>query len=138
MFKTNMAAVLVLASALVAPATSFADSHAHARSCILQGHRVSSVRSYDAATVGLGHATVTKHLGAQLYVPAGPGLTAEWLRVELGRELAQMRANGMKDCPLGDIHAEVDSAGAGFSVKLTARDPAKAADLLMHAQMLFQ
>jgi hypothetical protein len=138
MFKHIIVATLVFAYAALAPAASFADSRADSR-CSLQRHHVTAIKPYDVqSSVGLGHVSSKKRLGAELLVQAEPGLTAEWLRLELSREIAHMQQVPMKGCPLEGVRIQVDSAGAGFSVKLIARDPGRASEVLQHARALVQ
>ncbi len=44
----------------------------------------------------------------------------------------------MKDCALSanDVRVEIDSAGAGFSVRLIARDANRAEEVLRRARLL--
>jgi hypothetical protein len=128
-------AVLVLSASLLVPAASFANSGEHSDTCLLQGHRVTSVKPYETKRIeGPGHVAASKPAGAELYVRAEAGLTAEWLRLQLSREVADMH---MKNCPLEDVTIRVDSAGPGFSVKLIARDPQHASEVLKQARVLF-
>lgn len=105
--------------------------------CIFREHHVSAVRPYKVDE-HIGRATIERLRGAELYVPAEPGLTAEWLRLTLQRHLSQMSATGMADCPLDlkDIHVRVDSAGPGFWVTIAANDTGQAQEVLRRAQRL--
>jgi hypothetical protein len=137
MFYKKILAAVVLAASTLAPAASFAGQ-AEGAPCILASHHVSSVQPYKVQQrVGRG---VTTHLaGAQLFVQAEPGLTAEWLELELTRHIASMRATpGMKDCALDvdDVRVKVDSAGPGFSVKIIAEDPRHAEEVLRRARLV--
>lgn len=106
--------------------------------CVLHQHRVTSVAPYNVPeAIGRG-ATVQRLRGAELFVRAEPGLTVEWLRLELSRHVVAMSQSGMENCPLNarDVRIQVDSAGAGFSVKLIARDADKAQQILNSARHL--
>ncbi|MES1205995.1 MAG: hypothetical protein ABUS79_08655, partial [Pseudomonadota bacterium] len=63
--------------------------------------------------------------GADLHVPAQPGLTGEWLQ----RSIEQSIASG--DCDLGvrNVTVTVLSAGDGFDVQLTTPDEKAASEL---------
>lgn len=137
MLKRTILATLIVAGAALAPAASFADNSG--APCILREHRVTAVKPYSVEQQ-LGHTTVNKAVGAELYVPAEPGLTAEWLRLELSRHIAQMRGTSMTDCPfdLSDVKVEVDSAGPGFTVKLITQDSHKAPEVLRRARLMAQ
>jgi hypothetical protein len=124
---------------MLAPTVSFAREGSPPRaSCEFQKHHVAAVTPSRVEESRLG-TSVTRLGGADLYVRAEPGLTAEWLRLEIAQHLARMRAPGsMKDCALegGNVRVEVKSAGAGFSVRLIAVDPNKAEEVLRRAQLL--
>src|SRR5882724_7747117 len=98
MFSRKMLTALVLAAAIVVPTASFASA-ATPSSCALRGYHVSAVTPYRSER-SVGQAgTVSDLLGAAIYVPAEPGMTAEWLHRKLGEHLAQMPKDGaMKDC----------------------------------------
>lgn len=133
--KTLKAASFVLALAF--PATTLAAA-GPASSCPLSEHRVTSVTPYKVAEhVGRG-GTIQRLRGAEIFVQAEAGLTAEWLQLELTRHLTQTAKATMAACPFDadDIRIQVDSAGAGFSVKLIARDADGARDVLNRARLL--
>jgi hypothetical protein len=135
--RTIFAAVLV-AGAMLAPIASFAAAPPAAPPCVFQEHHVLSVTPYRVEERRI-KSTFTRLGGAQLYVQAEPGLTAEWLRLEVARHRAQMHDPAtMNDCALdvGNVRVEVNSAGPGFSVRLIAVDPNNAEEVLRRARLL--
>lgn len=78
--------------------------------------------------------------GAIVRVEAQPGLTAEWLQLELDRHVAAMgiQSQNMNDCPLAvpGIRAKVSSAGDGFLVTVVAMDKSSGQEVLRRAQGL--
>jgi hypothetical protein len=76
--------------------------------------------------------------GAQVFVQAEPGLTAEWLQLTLQRHIVQMGSAPMADCPLDakDVRVSVQSAGAGFAVNITGKNAAQAKEILRRAKLL--
>ena len=138
MFNRKIATALVLIGATFAPVASFAAAASSAKPCILLEHKVTEVVPYRVEE-RLGHHTFSRLQGAQVFVQAEPGLTAEWLGLTLSRHLAEMRKSpSMKDCAFSvdDVRVEVDPAATGFWVKFTARDASRARELLRRAQLL--
>jgi hypothetical protein len=123
--------------ALAVPATSRAQGSHTSKSvpCAFHAHRVTKVTPY-RAQLFVGRGTVLR--GANLFVPAERGLTAEWLERELLTHLAAMSSKDMRDCPLdvAKIHVNVVSGGAGFWVRLTAPDATTAREVLRRAELL--
>jgi len=77
--------------------------------------------------------------GAQIYIQAEPGLTAEWLQLTLERHLAAMKGSAaMPNCALGvgHVRVEVVSAGPGFWVRLIGQDKRTAEEVLRRAKLL--
>jgi hypothetical protein len=138
MLIRNLLAAATLSLSVVAPSASFAEAHSSTPQCILRKHSIVSVSPYNVWQTSKGEAR-SRLGGAEVYVLAEPGLTAEWLRLELTRHFTEMHgAAAMPDCvfALDDVRIDVDSAGPGFSVKLIARDRAKAEELLRRARLL--
>lgn len=139
MLKRRVLGVLVVAGAMLAPTLSFARAESPLPApCVFRTHHVLAVHPYRVEERRI-KTTFTRLGGAELYVEAERGLTAEWLRLEVAQHLAQMHAPGsMNDCALegGNVRVEVESAGAGFSVRLIATDPNKAEEVLRRAQLL--
>jgi hypothetical protein len=139
MFTKKIATVLVLSIATTLPALALAapsDSPSH---CILKEHRVTKVQALKV-TERYGRGTTERLVGAQVFVQAEPGLTAEWLQLTIQRHVTQMGSGAMKDCALDakDVRVGVESAGAGFTVKITGKDASQAKEILRRAQLLAQ
>ena len=124
---------VVLAALTVVPTLSFA-----AAPCVFKEHRVRSIKPYQVERSFAGHVTMKTLGGTEFYVQAEPGLTAEWLRLEFARQIAQMRGAPMKDCPfdVDGVRVQVDSAGTGFIVKVIAPDSDRGAEVLRRARLL--
>jgi hypothetical protein len=133
-FKTLSAALL--AASLLVPSASLAGTNR--TPCVLKEHSVTSVTPYRVQE-RVGRGTVTRLKGAQVFVRAEPGLTAEWLQLTLSRHLAAMHGPAaMKDCAfeVEKVKVQVSSAGAGFVVKLVAPDTTTAKEVLRRAELL--
>ena len=139
MLNRTILAALIAGSTLLAPVASFAaTSSPYAIPCAFQTHHVVSVTPYRVEERRI-KTTFARLAGADLYVEAEPGLTAEWLQVELTRHLGQMHdPTSMKDCALdvGAVKLEVTSAGGGFWVRIVAADPKQAEEVLRRARLL--
>src|SRR5437879_171640 len=92
-----------LVFALTLGATSLvpvlASAETPAKSCILLEHRVTAVTPYRVVE-HYGRGAVQRLVGAEVFVQAEPGLTAEWLRLTIEQHLAKMQTQHMGDCPL--------------------------------------
>jgi hypothetical protein len=139
MLNRTILAAIIAGSTLLGPVASFAAASSPAPSpCEFQKHHVVSVTPYRVEERRI-KTTSTRLAGADVYVEAEPGLTAEWLQLELTRHLAQMHdPTSMKDCALdvGAVKLEVASAGAGFWVRIVAADPKQADEVLRRARLL--
>jgi len=137
MFNKKILAAIALSGAILAPSASFAGP---ARPpCILNEHSISSVTPYRVYQ-HVGRGVTSRLAGAEVFVQAEPGLTAQWLELTLARHVAQMHSTSMKDCAFSvkDVKVQVDPAGTGFAVKLIARDSAQAEEVLRRARLLTQ
>jgi hypothetical protein len=141
MFAKKIAAVLVLTATAAAPGLVLAASpHAHAHAhCILTEHRVTQVKPL-RVTERYGRGSSERLVGAEVFVQAERGLTAEWLELTLQRHITQMSKSSMKDCALDakDIKISVRSAGPGFAVKLAGKDATQAKEILRRAELLLK
>jgi hypothetical protein len=90
-----------------------------------------SVTPY-STTENLGYTSERQFRGAEVYVPAQPGLTAEWLQ----RVIAYQVAAGECDFGVRDVAVSVLPAGGGFSVRLSGKNEQAAGTILRHAQQL--
>lgn len=137
MLNKKFLTAVALACATLAPSPSFAAGPERSP-CILREHRLSSATPYRIQQHA-GRGTTGRLAGAQVFVQAEPGLTAEWLELKLARHIAEMHGAGtMKDCALDvkDVRVEVASAGSGFVVRLIARDADKAEEVLRRSRLL--
>ena len=94
-----------------------------------------SVKAYNI-TEDAGYSIFTRFRGAEVFVPAQPGVTAEWL----DRVLTFQIAAGECNFGVPNVNVEVLSDGGGFSVRLSSTgdsyDERDAAEILRHAQQL--
>jgi hypothetical protein len=136
MFNRKLAVILTLGATLLVPV--FASAAAPAKDpCVLLTHRVTAVTPYQVVE-RQGRGSSTRLAGAQVFVQAEPGLTAEWLQLTIERHLAQMQDKQMGDCALdlAGVRVQVDSAGPGFAVKILAKSPSQAKEVLRRAELL--
>ena len=130
-------AVLAAVAVASVPATSFADAPTSA-ACPLRKHHITSVKPY-RVTKRLGRTVVKRLRGAEVFVQAEPGLTAEWLELTLARHIVEMRGPvTMAGCPfdVDGVAVQVDAGGTGFRVRITARNTDQAEEVLRRAQSL--
>jgi hypothetical protein len=92
------------------------------------------IRSVAAFNVvqNAGYTSYKEFRGAEVVVPAQPGLTREWLQ----RVLTVQVADGTCDFGARDVTVSVLPAGDAFSVRVSGRDERAAGDILRHAQQL--
>jgi hypothetical protein len=92
------------------------------------------VRSVAAYTtyVDAGYTSYTQFQGAELFVPAQPGLTSEWLQ----RVVSDQVATGACDFGVRSANVSVLSAGGGFSVRISGHNEKDAGVILHHAELL--
>lgn len=122
-------ALLGTLSGVAAAAEPGADS-----SCV-SGHRVTKVVPHRAA-VYAGQGTYEKLVGARLFVPAQPGLTAEWLQAQLAQRSGSPQAAAQCPLDVAGTSVKVQSGGPGFWVSISARDDAGAREVLRRAEAL--
>jgi len=92
---------------------------------------IRSVAAY-VTYVDAGYTTYNQFQGAELFVPAQPGLTSEWLQ----RVLTDEVATGACNFGVPSAKVSVLSAGGGFSVRISAHNEKDADMILKHAQQL--
>jgi len=130
--------VVGLTAGALVPTVSLGATAADKPPCILRDYHVKAVTPY-RVDAQVGKVTYKRLAGAQVFVEAQPGLTAEWLRVRLGLHLADMHGPAsMPDCAFDakDVKVTVDAAHTGFSVKFIAKDAAQAKEVLRRAELL--
>jgi hypothetical protein len=93
--------------------------------------------------LGSGKGVAKKDVGATIVFRAVPGLTAEWLQRVIDCHLARAASMGhampeMSYCPLvpKGVKAKVESAGNGFSVRVSGDDAATIAEIKKRAAAL--
>lgn len=127
--------IWVLSAVLTMPL--LAASARAAEPCVFDKYAPSTVTSYSEED-NLAYGTFSFMRGAQLYIPAQKGLTAEWLQTTIEHALAA-RAAGSAVSPkdavscnpdVKDVRVAVTSAGDGFWVTLIGRDQ-KAGEALL-------
>src|SRR5258707_1868555 len=104
-----------LAAATAVPTISHAGTASRAP-CILDEHHVVSVVPYQVEE-HFGKHVAQRLRGAQIFIQAEPGLTAEWLQLNLERHITAMQGPAaMLDCAfdLSNVRVDVTSAGSGF------------------------
>ncbi len=136
--KIAVAAILSVTSVLPGLALAAAPTPAPA-TCILKGHRVTGVRALHVLERN-GRGTNQRLAGAEVFLQAEPGLTAEWLQLTIQRHIAEMSTADMGNCPLdmNEVRVSVVSAGPGFGVQLRAKNATQAQELLRRAELLAQ
>jgi hypothetical protein len=102
-----------------------------ASTCALDAYAPATVRPHHDE-VAVQKATLHPLRGADVFIAARPGLTAEWLRHQL-----QPRT-GAAGCALDVAHAEITVAsdGPGFLVTIRGRDEATGREILGLARVL--
>jgi hypothetical protein len=87
--------------------------------------------------VNAGKGIARRIAGAQVFVPAQPGLTAEWIQANVTRHLAA-KSPGSYDCPLDldGIKASVVSGGTGFWIQISSENGDTAKEILNRARRL--
>lgn len=121
-------------------ATSLAFERSPAN-CSLREHHIVSVKPYHTPERVRKGGGSLRLRGAQLFVEAEPGLTAEWLQLTLERDIARLRqAPDTADCVLAveGVHVRVGSGGNGFYVWIAAGERQKAEEILRRAKLLLR
>jgi hypothetical protein len=123
--------VVGIALALVTAVSAGARA-AESDQCTVGGkYHVRSVGPY-TTYVDAGYTSYTQFQGAELFVPAQPGLTGEWLQ----RVLSDQVAAGACDFGVRNAKVSVLSAGGGFSVRISGHNEKDAGVILQHAELL--
>ncbi len=123
---------LVLATVTYAGSAESLAGAAEPARCSLGGrelaHSVRPLYNYEDA----GYTAFRQFIGAEVFVLAQPGLTAEWL----DRVLTSQVAAGECNFGVPKVNVEVLSDGGGFSVRLSSNDEKGAAEVLRRAQQM--
>jgi len=100
--------------------------------CSIGGkYPVRSVMAY-VTRVDAGYTTYDQFQGVEVFVPAQPGLTSEWLQ----RVLSDQVATSVCDFGVPSARVSVLSAGGGFSVRISGHNEKDAGVILKHAELL--
>jgi hypothetical protein len=128
--------VFALLLAVAVPSLAWAGSETHA-ACAFKAHQVTAVRPYQVEEQ-IGRGTIQRLRGAELYIKAEKGLTAQWLQLTLQEHIGHMNAPVKGHCVLGvnDVRVTVEPAGAGFAVKIIAKDEVQGKEVLRRAEAL--
>src|SRR5436190_16544068 len=124
---------LLAAAALSLALGASGERHAVAAdACSLGGkYFVRGVQPFSAEEHS-GYTDYREFRGADLFVPAQPGLTQEWLQ----RVLSYQIAAGECDFGAPDAKVTVLSSGGGFAVQISGKSEKDAGVILRHAQQL--
>lgn len=125
---------IVIACFVLVAARSLADGghESHEKTCVLGAFKVTQIGSL-YVTERAGKGTVERLGGARLFLPAQPGLTAEWIAANLAGHTTAGRKHAVSyDCPLDVPGATttVTSAGTGFWVNIQAPEMEAAKEIL--------
>ena len=133
--KLLSAAALVASAMLSSAAPASAAPDANARSCTLASFQVTQVASL-YTDEHINQTVYRRFAGAQVFLPARPGLTAEWIRASIAQH--RTNAQAAHECPLDVKGATVSvtSGGTGFWVQISARDSDAAREILNRAKRL--
>ena len=136
MFIRSFLVATAVAMSSVVPAAAL-DHAPNSAPCVLNAQSITRVEPYRVHKPA-GRGTVEQLRGAAVYVRAERGLTAEWLQANLAQHIKQMEGMTMQDCAFDvrDVSVAVDSAGSGFVVKIAAKDPGQAKEVLRRAKLL--
>lgn len=118
-----------LAALLLTASTGAASTKSAASKCVFDEYGALSAVPYKVEE-NFGYGSYPQLRGAQLYVQAREGLTAEWLTLEVQRALDSSACKPN----VSDVQVSVVSSGAGFWVQLAAGEPSDAAALLKWAK----
>jgi hypothetical protein len=123
---------VVAAALTLATLTSAGARGAEPNRCSLgTKYPVRSVMKYSTSE-DAGYTIFTQFRGAEVIVPAQPGLTREWLQ----RLVSYQIAAGECDFGVPGATVTVLPAGAAFSVRVEGKDEKAAAEILRHAELL--
>lgn len=128
----------LVAVSMVAAASISAIARADSPRCELLTYKPTEIAPlYETINAARG-GTTQRLTGAQVFVPARPGITPEWLRLDLENHILSMRQQRMQGCPLANegIKLAVVSGGNGFWVQISAKDSDSAKVVLQQAQEL--
>lgn len=129
---------LILVAAVSATfATSIAARADSARCQLLTYQPTQVAPLYDA---GGAYGGTRRLAGAQVFVPAQPSLTPQWLRRDFEHHIANMKQHPMVGCPLSNagISVTVVPGATGFWVQISTESSETAKVILQQSERLFQ
>jgi hypothetical protein len=132
---TKKLMLALAAPVLLAASTVQAAGGQKPEQCVFEKYAPSSVAPFRIEE-NYGYGTYPRLGGAQLYVPAREGLTAEWLALSVQRALAEGPSEEACQPAVSNVRVSVVSAGGGFWVQLSAADQRSAEKLLRWAQSI--
>jgi len=138
MFRRTLVAAALAAFVIVPVPTQAAETQeSHASWCMLGSFQVTQVGSL-YTRVNAGKGTAQRFAGAQVFVPAQPGLTAEWIQANVARHVAEAKGPRSFDCPLDldGISVRVVSGGTGFWIQISSQNGDTAKEILNRARRL--
>lgn len=139
LIRKTLMGVMVPALLLAASASSSVQArNTEAEQCVFEKYAVASVAPFRSEE-NFGYGSYSRLRGAQLYVPAREGLTAEWLTLSVQQALAKHSGTpATQACQpaVPSVSVQVVSAGGGFWVQLGAADERSAEALLKWAQSI--
>ena len=124
----------LIPAAMVMAATLQSGSAFAAEQCLFDKYTPISAAPLKG-TQSNGYDTYTYTKGAQLFIPAQPGLTREWLTRTVQTALANDQACSPTVQP---TQVAVSSAGSGFWLQLSSKDEKDAKALLSWANSLVE
>jgi len=127
-----------LATSLLVPFAAGAKTgHKHDAGCALAGYNVTQVTPYRVEERA-GRGTIQRLAGAELFIPAEPGLTRELIAAKVLSHLQTMRTSSMPGCPLDvdRITVTVKSGTTGYWVQIAGKNAGDARQILERAQQL--
>ncbi|HVZ32853.1 MAG TPA: hypothetical protein VG963_10525 [Polyangiaceae bacterium] len=135
--RTLIGAALAAFIAIPAIAQAVEPEAPHASWCMLASLQVTQVGSL-YTRVGAGKGVTQRFAGAQVFVPAQQGLTAEWIQANVQRHIAEAKMGRSYDCPLDldGISVNVVSGGTGFWIQISSQSNDTAKEILNRARRL--
>jgi len=125
----------LFAVSTVLASASGAQAEAPAHQCFLS-YKPSHVRPYEIERSSDYERHVADKVlaGAHVFIPAEPGLTAEWLRAQLDRRAATARKGAQCPQDVRGARLSVQSGGPGFWVTIASDNQERAEEVLRRAQ----
>ena len=133
MFRRTLITAAFAALVSAAPARADNARGAEAHWCMLTQFQITQVASLHE-TAAEGRGAVNRLIGAQLFVPAQPGLTPEWIRANLARHAKEPGTHPSCPIDLPGVTTAVTSGGTGFWIQISSADAKTAQEILERAR----